>query len=90
MTITLRKLVKYCNKIGVKTLVLTQEPPGGLKEAGTEHFTDNLPLLSCFVGQGDYKVGIGLGEELKAKLKAFNPSVIHITTPDFANKAALE
>mmetsp|Transcript_19091 Transcript_19091/g.34130 ORF Transcript_19091/g.34130 Transcript_19091/m.34130 type:complete len:790 (-) Transcript_19091:44-2413(-) len=89
VTVTLRKIIKAVRSCGGKVMVLTAPPPGGLKEAGTEHL-DSIPLLSCCVGQGDYSIGWCLGKDIEDKLEQFKPHVIHISTPDFACFSAAE
>ncbi|GAB5359255.1 hypothetical protein AAMO2058_000528600 [Amorphochlora amoebiformis] len=87
VTVTLRKLIRSVKRRGGRVLVLTAPPPGGIKEEGTEH-VDSVPLLSCCTGQNDYRIGWRLGPECEEKLRAFNPHVVHISTPDFACYAA--
>jgi len=87
VTITLRKIMRNVKSKGGKVLLLTAPPPGGLKEAGTEH-VESIPMLSCCAGQSDYKIGLRLGEDICEKLKQYNPNLVHVTTPDFACYAA--
>mmetsp|Transcript_4403 Transcript_4403/g.10324 ORF Transcript_4403/g.10324 Transcript_4403/m.10324 type:complete len:676 (-) Transcript_4403:672-2699(-) len=87
VTITLRKIIRNVKMRGGKVLLLTAPPPGGVKEPGTEH-VESIPILSCCVGQADYKIGLRLGKDVEEKLAAFRPHVVHITVPDFACYAA--
>ena len=87
VTLTLNRLVTYLERHGAETLIFspTTKSPPPIKHAGTLVSVPSIP----FPGRADYRLAIGLPRKARARLKAFDPDLIHIATPDYMGSKAL-
>ncbi len=80
VSLTLNRLVRYLESNGHEVLIVApsiNNPP--IKHAGTL-----VPIPSyAMPGREEYRIGLGLTDEVRTKIKLFNPDLIHIATPDF-------
>ena len=83
---TLNRLVDYLERHGTEVRVFAptvEAPP-------VEHAGTLLPVPSfALPGRSDYRVSLGLSRQLRAELRAFDPSLFHIATPDYLGLEAL-
>lgn len=87
VTMTLNRLVAYLERHGAEVLVfspITKKPPP-IDHAGTLVPVASIP----FPGRSDYRLAVGLPRKIRARLKAFDPDLFHIATPDFMGSQAL-
>lgn len=87
VSLTLNRLVDYLGNNGVEVVVFApsiSDPV--LDHAGT---LVEIPSASA-PGRPDYRVAIGLTPASRSKLEAFDPDIIHIATPDFLGRSALQ
>lgn len=86
VSLTLNRLVAYLERIGVEVLVFAPtvaDPP--VHHAGTL-----VPIPSAPVpGRREYRVSLGLPRSARDRLDAFEPTLVHIATPDLLGKRAL-
>ncbi len=86
VSLTLNRLVDYLEQNGDDVLVFaptSSNPP--IKHKGTL-----VPVPSFMApGRPEYRLSVGLPKRTKDRLKAFNPSLIHIATPDYLGFRAL-
>lgn len=88
VSLTIRKLRAHLQSRGIASRVVSCGPAGWSE---TDVFTVPsipLPIINADDNFG-YSLGIRLTPECKAQIKAFNPSVIHFTVPDFLALDAL-
>lgn len=87
VTLTLNRLVAYLEKHGAEVLVFspTTKKPPPIEHAGTLVSVPSIP----FPGRSDYRLAIGLPRKARARLKAFDPNLLHIATPDYMGSKAL-
>ena len=87
VTLTLNRLVTYLEKHGAEVLVFspTTKKPPPIDHAGTLVSVPSIP----FPGRSDYRLAVGLPRKIRARLKAFDPDLFHIATPDYMGSQAL-
>jgi glycosyltransferase involved in cell wall biosynthesis len=81
VSLTLNRVVGYLERQGVPVRVFapTVDPPA-LQHAGTL-----VPLTSITApGRPDYRVSLGVSATARAALRTFQPTLVHIATPDLA------
>ncbi|NND70399.1 MAG: glycosyltransferase family 1 protein [Rhodothermales bacterium] len=86
VSLTLNRLVDYLTKHGVEVLVFAPSADNpALDHAGT---LIEIPSITA-PGRPDYRVSKGLSRRIRSQIAAFQPSLIHIATPDFLGLSAL-
>ncbi|MBO6585856.1 MAG: glycosyltransferase family 1 protein [Gracilimonas sp.] len=88
VSLTLNRLVKFLEEQGIPVLVFGPT----VKEPALNHNGRlvSVPSIRMPVsGRGEYRVPIGISEEAKRELDEFNPTLVHIATPDRAGYKAL-
>ena len=85
--VALNHLVAYLERQGVEVLVFapTAETPA-FDYAGT---LVSVPSVSLPGRRGEYRLGLGLPQAARKRLKAFSPTLIHLSAPDILGYAAL-
>jgi glycosyltransferase involved in cell wall biosynthesis len=86
VSLTLNRLVAYLEAHGAEVLVFAptiDNPP--VDHVGT---LASVPSF-LFPGRHDYPVSVGLTPGVRKRLKAFDPTLVHIATPDFLGRSAL-
>ncbi len=83
----LNRLVGFLERQGVEVRVYspTTSSPA-FKPTGELVSVPSIALP----GRGEYRLGLGLPRAIREDLKAFNPSLFHITAPDLTGHAALK
>lgn len=83
----LNKLVARLEELGHEVLVFapTTRAPA-LKHAGTLVSAPSVPLPGS---RREYRFSLGLAPDLKARLDAFRPTLIHLSAPDLLGLGAL-
>ena len=88
VTLTLNRLVSYLEGRGANVLVFAPtskaQPP--FQHAGTLITVPSLP----WPGRSDYRLSLGLPRKARARLDAFDPDLVHIASPDYLGKQALQ
>ncbi|HEX7070264.1 MAG TPA: glycosyltransferase family 1 protein [Rhodothermales bacterium] len=86
VSLTLNRLVSYLERIGAEVLVFAptvDDPP-------VEHAGTLVPIPSAPVpGRNEYRLSLGLTPSAVRRFRAFNPTLVHIATPDFLGNRAL-
>ncbi|HKJ46089.1 MAG TPA: glycosyltransferase family 1 protein [Balneolales bacterium] len=79
VSLTLNRLVKYLEKNNIPVIVFgpTSDKPD-INHAGEFVPVPSLPMP----GRPEYRVTVGFPEEVQKRLRSFNPTLIHIATPD--------
>ncbi|KWV90442.1 glycosyltransferase family 1 protein [Erythrobacter sp. YT30] len=84
----LNRLVGSLLRLGAKVRVYSPtverpafEPTGDLI---------SLPSISVPFGRGEYRMATGLGTKVRRDLAKFKPNIMHLSSPDPANHAALK
>ena len=86
VTMTLNRLVAHLHEQGAEVLVFAPTIP----DPPVEHVGEMVPVPSFhFYGYPDYIVSTGLSPEARNRLDAFNPTLIHVATPDYLGFKAL-
>lgn len=87
VSLTLNRLVKFLQEQGAEVLIFapTKENPA-LDHEGEMH---SVPSKSI-PGRPEYLISTGFPGNLKEKLEAFKPNLIHIATPDMLGYKALK
>lgn len=86
VSLTLNRLVAYLEREGVSVRVFAptvDNPP--LDHAGTVTPIPSIPLP----GRSEYRFTFGLSSSVQEELRAFDPTLYHIATPDLAGRHAL-
>jgi glycosyltransferase involved in cell wall biosynthesis len=87
VSLTLNRLVDYLQRHGTEVLVFAptvDDPP-------LDHHGTLVPIPSMPApGRPEYRVSLGLSSEAEQRLEAFQPSLIHIATPDLLGYQALQ
>ncbi len=86
VSLTLNRLVAFLEKKGVPVMVFgptVKNPP--VKHVGTFIPVPSIPAP----GRPEYRISLGLPPSARKKLKAFNPTLFHIATPDLLGNQAL-
>ncbi len=88
VTLTLNRLVAYLEGRGAQVLVFapTSKAPPPFKHAGTLVAVPSLP----WPGRSDYRLSLGLSRKARAQLETFSPDLVHIASPDYLGKQALQ
>jgi glycosyltransferase involved in cell wall biosynthesis len=89
VSLTLNRLVKYLEDQGIPVLVFGPT----VKKPDLQHNGRlvSLPSIRMPVsGRGEYRVTIGLSTKAQKELEEFNPTLVHIATPDPAGYKALK
>jgi phosphatidylinositol alpha 1,6-mannosyltransferase len=86
VSLTLNRLVNFLLSKDIPVVVFgpTVEEPA-IEHAGDFVAVPSIPMP----GRPEYRVTIGFPEEVQQKLKAFNPTLIHIATPDLLGFRAM-
>lgn len=86
VSLTLNRLVEYLESRGAEVRVFapTDGDPA-LDHAGTLVPVPSVPLP----GRSEYRLSLGLSSTVRRELEAFDPTLYHIATPDFAGRQAL-
>ncbi len=87
VTLTLNRLVSYLIDTGndVRVFAPTVDQPA-ISHAGTLIPTPSLPIP----GRPEYMLSTGLSRRIRDEIRAFNPTIFHIATPDLAGYKALK
>jgi glycosyltransferase involved in cell wall biosynthesis len=88
VSLTLNRLVKFLEEQGIPVLVFGPT----VKEPALNHNGRlvSVPSIRMPVsGRGEYRVPVGMSVEAKKELEEFNPTLVHIATPDRAGYKAL-
>ncbi|WP_198597337.1 glycosyltransferase family 4 protein [Gracilimonas amylolytica] len=81
VSLTLNRLVKFLEDQGIPVLVFGPT----IDKPDLEHNGTLIPLPSVRMpvsGRGEYRATLGLSREAKKALKEFDPTLVHIATPD--------
>lgn len=81
VSLTLNRLVKFLEDHDIPVLVFGPT----IDEPDLEHNGTLIPLPSVRMpvsGRGEYRATLGLSKEAKKALKDFDPTLVHIATPD--------
>jgi len=83
----LNRLVAFLESQDIEVLVFspTSDTPD-FEPAGTLISVPSIPVP----GRGEYRIGFGLSDKLKRRLKRFNPTLIHLSAPDVLGHSALK
>lgn len=86
VSLTLNRLVAYLEKQKIPVIVFgpTIDKPA-IEHAGEFVAVPSLPMP----GRPEYRVSVGFPEEAQLRLKEFNPTLIHIATPDLLGFRAM-
>ena len=86
VSLTLNRLVAYLERQGVQVRVFAptvDDPP-------VDHAGTLVPVPSVTApGRPDYRVSVGLSDAARVELAAFQPTIVHIATPDLLGWQAL-
>lgn len=82
----LNRLVNYLERHDIEAMVFAPTA----KQAAIEHQGTliSVPSISLPM-RSEYRLGLGITPGIKAKLKAFQPTLFHVAAPDFLGYAAL-
>ncbi len=89
VSLTLNRLVNYLEHNGSEVLVFAPT----IKNPPIDHAGTLVPAPSIRMplpNRAEYRLTTGFPKRLRQKLDDFNPSIIHIATPDRLGKKALE
>lgn len=86
VSLTLNRLVAYLerNSVPARVFAPTVRQPA-LQHAGTRIAVPSIPAP----GRGEYRVSLGLTPGVRKQLESFQPTLVHIATPDLLGRAAL-
>lgn len=86
VSLTLNRLVDYLERQGVEVRVFapTVDDPA-LDHAGTLIPVPSIPVP----GRSEYRFSLGITPSVREELEAFDPTLIHIATPDLLGRHAL-
>ena len=88
VSLTIRKLRAHLQARGIASRIVSCGPNGWSEPNVYTVPSIPLPIINADDNFG-YALGKNLTDEVKEKIKAFNPSVIHFTVPDFLALDAL-
>ncbi len=86
VSLTLNRLVDYLERQGVEVRVFAptvDDPP--LDHAGTLVPVPSIPVP----GRSEYRLSLGITSSVRDELEAFDPTLLHIATPDLLGRHAL-
>lgn len=88
VSLTLNRLVKYLEDQGIPVLVFgpASDNPN-LEHAGELVPTPSVPMF--VPGRTEYRVATGFPKSTQKRLEEFNPTLIHVASPDFLGIGAL-
>lgn len=89
VSLTLNRLVKFLEDQGIPVLVFGPT----IKEPALNHNGRLVPLPSIRMpvsNRGEYRVTTGLSVKAEQELEEFNPTLVHIATPDRGGYKALK
>ncbi|HET8865852.1 MAG TPA: glycosyltransferase, partial [Gracilimonas sp.] len=89
VSLTLNRLVGFLEDQGIPVLVFAPT----IKEPALEHNGKLIKLPSMRMpvsGRGEYRVTTGLSIEAERELEEFDPTLVHIATPDRGGYKALK
>lgn len=89
VSLTLNRLVKFLEDQGIPVLVFGPT----IKKPALDHNGKLIPLPSIRMpvsSRGEYRVTTGLSVEAERELEEFNPTLVHIATPDRGGYKALK
>ncbi|MEX0719028.1 MAG: glycosyltransferase family 1 protein [Balneolaceae bacterium] len=89
VSLTLNRLVAFLEQQGIPVLIFGPT----VKEPALEHNGRMVSLPSIRMpvsGRGEYRVPIGLSSQAEKELEDFDPTLIHIATPDLSGYKALQ
>ncbi|MFP8487786.1 glycosyltransferase family 4 protein [Gracilimonas sp. Q87] len=87
VSLTLNRLVKFLEDHDIPVLVFGPT----IEEPDLQHNGTLIPLPSVRMpvsGRGEYRVTLGLSSESKKALEDFDPTIVHIATPDIGGLRA--
>lgn len=84
----LNRLVAHLEATGHSALIFapTEKKEPAFKHAGELVSVPSVPLPA---GRGEYRLGLGLNADLRRRLDAFAPTIVHLAAPDWLGLAAL-
>jgi len=86
VSLTLNRLVEFLENQGIPVLVFGPT----IDDPAIDHEGDFIPVPSIpMPGRPEYRVTVGFPQDVQAKLKDFDPTLIHIATPDLLGFRAL-
>ncbi len=88
-SLTLNRLVKFLESQDIPVLVFAphvDEP--AFEHNGTMVGTPSIPML--VPGRDEYRIAYRFPESAKKKLEEFNPTIVHVATPDGLGTGALK
>jgi len=88
VSLTLNRLVDYLERHGVAVRVFapTVDDPQIDEHAGTMVPVPSLPAP----GRTEYRISLGVTSSVRNALEAFDPTIVHIATPDLLGRHALK
>ncbi len=89
VSLTLNRLVKYLEEQNIPVLVFgpsIKNPP--IKHCGDLVVTPSIPML--VPGRDEYRIAYRFPKWAQKKLEEFNPTLIHVATPDGLGNGALK
>lgn len=79
VSLTLNRLVKHLENRGIPVIVFGPDS----EEVAIEHEGEFIPVPSIpMPGRPEYRVTIGFPESVQKRLREFDPTLVHIATPD--------
>lgn len=86
VSLTLNRLVDFLQKKGIPVIVFGPTSDG----PPLEHVGEFMPVPSIpMPGRPEYRVTIGFPDDVQRRLKEFEPTMIHIATPDLLGFRAM-
>jgi glycosyltransferase involved in cell wall biosynthesis len=86
VSLTLNRLVKYLEKQGVPVLVIGPT----VDEPAIDHEGEFVPAPSMpMPGRPEYRVTVGFPDDIQQRLEEFEPTLIHLATPDLLGFRAM-
>lgn len=86
VALTLNRLVRFLESKNIPVLIFS--PTG--EEAALEHAGELVSIPSIpMPGRPEYRVTVGFPESAQKRLKAFDPTIVHLATPDLLSFRAM-
>ncbi|WP_417320903.1 glycosyltransferase family 4 protein [Emcibacter sp.] len=84
--LALNRLVAYLERKGFEVLIFspTTDTPAIRDFAGTLLSVPSIPVP----GRGEYRIALGLTGDVRKRLDAFDPDIIHLSAPDYLGYSA--
>ncbi len=87
--LTLNRLVGYLERQNIKVLVFAPEVKNpAFQHNGTMVGTPSIPML--VPGRDEYRIAYRFPKSAKKKLEEFDPTIVHVATPDGLGTGALK